>query len=74
MQESDGVKVTVEKQGEGNGTGEKGSSWDRRTVKGRKEVRVDVTKGKLITGMMSGRKETGKKGKTENAAGTSTTM
>ena len=38
-------------------------------MKGRKEVRVDVLKGKSITGMLTGRKEAGKKGTTEKAAG-----
>ena len=37
-------------------------------TKGRKELRVDVTKRKSITRMVSGRKEVGKKG-TEKAAG-----
>ena len=32
-------------------------------------IRIDVSKGKSITGMMAGRKETGKKGTTEKAAG-----
>ena len=30
-------------------------------MKGRKEVRVDVSKGKSITGMVTGRKDAGKK-------------
>ena len=38
-------------------------------MKGRKDVRVDATKGNSITGMMTGRKEAGKKGTTEKAAG-----
>ena len=38
-------------------------------MKGRKEVRVDVTKLKPIARMMTGRKETGKKGTIEKAAG-----
>ena len=38
-------------------------------VNGRKEVRVDVTKRKSIKGMTTGRKEAGKKGTTEKAAG-----
>ena len=38
-------------------------------MKGRKEVRVDVSKGKSITGMMTGRKEAGKTGTTEKEAG-----
>ena len=60
MQEGDGEKVTVD---EGRTMGQ-----ERREVhvtggmmKGRKEVRVDVSKGKLITGMVTGRKEAGKK-------------
>ena len=36
---------------------------------GKKEVRGDVTKRKSITRTMTGRKETGKKGTTEKAAG-----
>ena len=39
-----------------------------RKTKGRKELRVDVTRRKSITRMVSGRKEAGKKG-TEKAAG-----
>ena len=38
-------------------------------MKGRKEVRVDVTKRKSITGMISGRKAAVTKGTTEKAAG-----
>ena len=38
-------------------------------MNGRKEVRVNVPKGKSITGMMTGRKEAGKKGTTEKAGG-----
>ena len=38
-------------------------------MKGRKELRVDVTKRKSITRKMSGAKEAGKKGTTEKAAG-----
>ena len=38
-------------------------------MKGRKEVRVDVSKGKSITGMMTGRKEAGVNGTTEKGAG-----
>ena len=38
-------------------------------VNGRKEVRVNVPKGKSITGMMTGRKDAGKKGTTEKAGG-----
>ena len=36
-------------------------------MKGRKEVIVDVSKGKLITGMITGRNGAGKKGTTEKA-------
>ena len=38
-------------------------------VNGRKELRVNVPKGKSITGMMTGRKDAGKKGTTEKAGG-----
>ena len=38
-------------------------------MKGRKDVRVDVSKGKSITGMWTGRKEARKKGTTEKVAG-----
>ena len=38
-------------------------------MKGRKEVRIDVTKRKSITRMVAGRKEAGRKGTTEIAAG-----
>ena len=41
----------------------------RGKTKGRNELRVDVTKRKSITRTMTGRKEAGKKGKTEKAAG-----
>ena len=37
-------------------------------MKKRKELRVDVSKGKSITGMVTGRKEAVKKGTTDNAA------
>ena len=67
MQEGDGEKVTVDEEVtmgqemiEADATGGK--------TKGRKELRVDVTKRKSITRMVSGRKETRKKG-TEKAAG-----
>ena len=70
MPEGDGEKVTVEKE-------ERTMRQEMRkvdvtgTMKGRKEVRVDVTKWKSITRMMTGRKEGGKKGTTEKAAGES---
>ena len=55
--------------------GQERSLCDRGKVKGRQKVRVDVSKRKSITGMMTGRKESGKKGTTEKAAGErSTTM
>ena len=38
-------------------------------MKARKEVTVEVSKGKSITGMMTGRKQARKKGTTEKAAG-----
>ena len=38
-------------------------------MNGRKELRVNVPKGKSITGMMTGRKDAGKKGTTEMAGG-----
>ena len=38
-------------------------------MKGRKEVTVDMSKGKSITGIMTRRKEAEKKGITEKAAG-----
>ena len=62
-------KVTVE---EGGGT----LGQERREVhvtggkmKGRKEVKVDVSKGKSITRMVTGRNDAGKKGTTAKAAG-----
>ena len=42
-------------------------------MKGRREVRVDVTKGKSKTGMKSGRREAGRKGTEEVAGEESTT-
>ena len=57
MQEGDRGKVTVEKEGGGG----KGTGDDRSRCDSRKEVRVDVTKLKSITRMMTGRKEAGKK-------------
>ena len=63
-----GEKVTVD---EGGTMGQ-----ERREVhvtggkmNGRKELRVNVPKGKSITGMMTGRKDAGKKGTTEMAGG-----
>ena len=69
MQECDGEKVTVEK--EGGTRGQEMREVDARGGKtnGRKEVRGDVTKWKSITRTIIGRKETGKKGTTEKAAG-----
>ena len=48
-----------------SGTREERSTCDRRKGERKKEVRVDVSKGKSITGMMTGRKQAGKKGTTE---------
>ena len=42
-------------------------------MKGRSEVRVDETKGKSKTGMMTGRKEPGRKGTEKRAGEESTT-
>ena len=60
-----GDKVTVEKDGVGT------MGQERREVhmtvgkmKGRKEVKIDMSKGKSMTGMMTGRKEAGKQGTT----------
>ena len=64
------AKVTVEK--EGGTRGQEMKEVDATTggkMKGRKELSVDVTKRKSVTRMMSGRKEAGKKGTTEKAAG-----
>ena len=64
-----GEKLTVGKEG---GTSEQEMREVDATggkMKGRKEVRGDVTKRKSITRTMTGRKETGKKGITEKAAG-----
>ena len=67
-----GEKVTVEEEGE--------MGQERREVhvtggkmKGRKEVRVDMTKGNSITGMMTGRKMAEKKGTTEKGQGEKST-
>ena len=63
-------KVTVPKEG---GTGGEEMIEVYATggkTKGRKEQRVDVTKRKSITRTMSGRKEAGKKGKTEKTSAT----
>ena len=61
--------MTVEKEGGTRGQEmiEVGATVGK--VKGRKEVRVDVTKLKSITRIMTGRKEAGKIGTTEKAAG-----
>ncbi len=65
MQEGDGEKVTVEKEGGTRGQEMREVDATGGKMKGTKEVRVDV---KSITGMMTGRKEVGKKGTTEKAA------
>ena len=64
-----GEKETVEKDGGTRGQDMKEVDATGGTMKGRKEVRIDVTKRKSITRMKAGRKETGKKGTTEIAAG-----
>ena len=53
-------KVTVEKDGRTMGQERREVHVTEETMKGRKEVRVDVSKGKLITGMVTGRKDAGK--------------
>ena len=69
MQEGDGEKVTVEKEGGTRGQETRVVDATGGKMKGRKEVRVDVTKRKSITRMMTGRKEARKKGTTEKAKG-----
>ena len=64
-----GEKVTVEKEGGTRGQEMREVDATGGKTNGRKEVRGDVTKRKLITRTMTGRKETGKKGTTEKAAG-----
>ena len=64
-----GEKVTVEKEGGTRGQDMREVDATGGKTNGRKEVRVDVTKRKSITRTMTGRKETGKKGTTEKAAG-----
>ena len=64
-----GEKVTVEKEGGTRGQEMREVDATGGKTNGRKEVRGDVTKRKSITRTMTGRKETGKKGTTENAAG-----
>ena len=51
-----GEKVTVEKEGWTVGQERREVHVTGGKIKGRKEVRVDVSKGKSITGMMRGRK------------------
>ena len=62
-------KVTVEKEGGTRGQEMIEVDATGGKTKGRKELRVDVTKRMSITRKMSGRKEAGKKGTTEKAAG-----
>ena len=69
MEEGDGGKVTVEKEGGTRGQEMRDVDATGGKMKGRKEMRVDVTKRKSITRMISGKKEAGKKGTTEKAAG-----
>ena len=64
-----GEKVTVEKEGGTWGQEMREVDATGGKTNGRKEVRGDVTKWKSITRTMTGRKETGKKGTTEKAAG-----
>ena len=61
MQEGDGEKVTVEKEGGTRGQEMREVDAIGGKTNGRKEMRVDVTKRKSITRTMTGRKETGKK-------------
>ena len=61
MQEGDGKKVTVEKEGGTRGQEMREVDAAGGKTNGRKEVRGDVTKRKSITRTMTGRKETGKK-------------
>ena len=68
MQEGDGEKVTVEKEGGTRGQEMREVDATGGKTNGRKEVRVDMSKGKSITGMTAGRKEAGKKGTTEKVA------
>ena len=68
MQEGDGEKVTVETEGWTMGQERIEVDVTGGKMKGRKEVRVDMSKGKPITGMTAGRKEAGKKGTTEKVA------
>ena len=62
--ENEGVTVSHEKR-EVHATGGK--------MKGRKEMREDVTNMMSITGMMTGRKEAGEKRYTEDTAGEKST-
>ena len=62
-------KVTVEKEGGTRGQEMREVDATGGKTNGRKEVRDDVTKRKSIPMTMTGRKETGKKGTTEKAAG-----
>ncbi|KAK2165730.1 hypothetical protein NP493_1353g00005 [Ridgeia piscesae] len=64
-----GEKVIVEKEAGTRGQEMREVDATGGKTNGRKEVRVDVTKRKSITRTMTGRKETGKKGTTEKAAG-----
>ena len=61
-------KVTVEKEGGEMGKKRREGHVTGGKMKGRKEVKVDVMKGKSITGMITGRKGAGKKG-TQKVAG-----
>ena len=62
-------KVTIEKEGGTRGREMRKVDATGGKMKGRKEVKVDMIRRKSITRMMTGRKETGKKGTTEKVAG-----
>ena len=69
MQEGDRGERDSREGWKDNGTGDERSRCDRRNDEGKKGSEIDVTKQKSITMMMAGRKEAGKKGTTEIAAG-----
>ena len=64
-----GETVTVKNEGGTRGHDMRDVDATVGTLKGRKEVRADVTKRKSITRMLTGRIEAGKKGTTQKAAG-----
>ena len=63
-----GEKITLEKEGRTMGRESRDIYVSGGKMKGRKEVREEVPKWKSITGMMTGRKETGNTGITEKPA------